>query len=82
MVFEILKLTKCVVNIWSHLIGAALFAALPVYLYKAEIPPRYAVASKEDMVVCGIYFVGVTTCFCLSALSVMSLMVHENDKIL
>ncbi|KAA8576502.1 hypothetical protein EYC84_006613 [Monilinia fructicola] len=56
------------INIWSHLIGAALFAALPVYLYKAEIPPRYAVASKEDMVVCGIYFVGVTTCFCLSAL--------------
>ncbi|KAF5878518.1 putative hemolysin-iii channel protein [Botrytis fragariae] len=39
-----------VVNIWSHLIGAALFVALPVYLYKAEIPPRYAVATKEDIV--------------------------------
>ncbi|KAK6614342.1 hemolysin III family channel protein [Botrytis cinerea] len=40
-----------IVNIWSHLIGAALFVALPVYLYKAEIPPRYAVATKEDIVV-------------------------------
>ncbi|KAB8302619.1 hypothetical protein EYC80_005989 [Monilinia laxa] len=56
------------INIWSHLIGAALFVALPVCLYKAEIPPRYAVTTKEDIVVCGIYFVGVTTCFCLSAL--------------
>ncbi|KAF7906232.1 hypothetical protein EAF00_000511 [Botryotinia globosa] len=56
------------INIWSHLIGAALFVALPVYLYKAEIPPRYAVATKEDIVVCGIYFSGVAICFCLSAL--------------
>ncbi|TGO18108.1 hypothetical protein BTUL_0012g00520 [Botrytis tulipae] len=56
------------INIWSHLIGAALFVALPVYLYKAEIPPRYAVATKEDIVVCGIYFLGVAICFCLSAL--------------
>ncbi|KAK8911391.1 hypothetical protein QC760_000427 [Botrytis cinerea] len=56
------------INIWSHLIGAALFVALPVYLYKAEIPPRYAVATKEDIVVCGMYFLGVAICFCLSAL--------------
>ncbi|KAM3070914.1 hypothetical protein ACMFMG_009826 [Clarireedia jacksonii] len=56
------------INIWSHLIGAALFASLPVYLYRAELPSRYAAATKADVVVCVIYFVGVAICFSLSAL--------------
>jgi len=56
------------VNIYSHLIGAALFVALPLYLFKAEISPRYLIASAEDVVVCSIYFMGVAICFSLSAM--------------
>jgi len=55
------------VNIYSHLVGSAVFIAIPVYLFKNEIPPRYAVASRADVVVCLTYFVGVAICFCLSA---------------
>ncbi|PMD40096.1 hemolysin-III channel protein-like protein Izh2 [Hyaloscypha variabilis F] len=55
------------VNIYTHLLGAAIFLALPLVLFKKEIPPRYALASKADIVVCLIYFLGVAICFCLSA---------------
>lgn len=57
------------VNIHSHLIGAGVFFALPWYLYRTEIPPRYAMADLEDKVVFFIYFVSVAICFCLSATS-------------
>ena len=60
--------TSPAVNIYSHLMGAALFVALPLYLSKAEIPPRYLVATTEDIIVCTIYFTGVAICFCLSAM--------------
>ncbi|KAE9381687.1 hemolysin-III channel protein-like protein Izh2 [Stipitochalara longipes BDJ] len=55
------------VNIYTHLLGAAIFLALPLVLFKKEIPPRYDTASKADIVVCLIYFLGVAICFCLSA---------------
>ena len=58
-----------IVNIYSHVIGAAIFFALPVYLVKTEIPPRYLIAIAADKVVCLIYCLGVAICFCLSALS-------------
>ncbi|KAH7364183.1 hemolysin-III related-domain-containing protein [Rhexocercosporidium sp. MPI-PUGE-AT-0058] len=56
------------VNIYSHLIGSAIFIVIPVYLFKNEIPPRYAVATWQDVVVCLTYFLGVAICFCLSAI--------------
>jgi adiponectin receptor len=60
--------TDPAVNIYSHLIGAVLFAALPLYLLRTEIPPRYLVATTEDIIVFAIYFAGVAICFCLSAM--------------
>ncbi|KAH9221640.1 hemolysin-III related-domain-containing protein [Leptodontidium sp. 2 PMI_412] len=56
------------VNIYSHLIGSAIFVAIPVYLFKNEIPPRWDVATWQDVVVCLTYFFGVAICFFLSAI--------------
>lgn len=56
------------VNIYSHIIGSAIFIVIPVYLFKNEIPPRYAVATWADVGVCLTYFVGVAICFGLSAI--------------
>ncbi|KAF8866411.1 putative membrane protein [Acephala macrosclerotiorum] len=55
------------VNIYSHLIGAAIFLLLPVYFYRNEIPPRYTIATTADIMVFITYFMGVAICFCLSA---------------
>ncbi len=55
-------------NIYLHLVGAAIFFALPLCLFWEEIPPRYAKATKVDIVVCLIYFFGVAICFSLSAM--------------
>ena len=55
-------------KIYSHLIGAALFLALPIYFVETDIPPRYAIATVADIVVCTIYFIGVAVCFCLSTM--------------
>ncbi|KAH8780606.1 hemolysin-III channel protein-like protein Izh2 [Hyaloscypha sp. PMI_1271] len=55
------------VNIYSHLIGSMLFVVLPIYIFRAEIPPRYKVATSADIGVCLIYFIGVAICFLLSA---------------
>ncbi|KAE9367450.1 hemolysin-III channel protein-like protein Izh2 [Stipitochalara longipes BDJ] len=55
------------VNIYSHLIGSLLFAALPIYIFRTEIPPRYKVATSTDIGACSIYFIGVAICFLLSA---------------
>jgi adiponectin receptor len=57
------------VNIFTHLIGTAIFLVLPLFLYGKEIPPRYALATPADIVVCLTYFLGVAICFCLSATS-------------
>ncbi|KUJ22473.1 HlyIII-domain-containing protein [Mollisia scopiformis] len=55
------------VNIYSHLIGAAIFFILPAYLFRKEIPLRYAVATAADIIVFSAYFFGGAICFCLSA---------------
>ena len=52
-------------NIFSHLIGALLFLALPFMLYR-ELSQRYSTASIGDTVVFGLYLFGVATCFVLS----------------
>ncbi|KAH8814042.1 hemolysin-III channel protein-like protein Izh2 [Hyaloscypha sp. PMI_1271] len=55
------------VNIYTHLLGAAIFLALPFFIFKKEIPARYVIATQADVVVCSTYFLGVAICFCLSA---------------
>lgn len=54
------------VNIFSHLTGAILFCAIPYFVFTAEIPPRYAVATLADRIVCSAYFLGVAVCFVFS----------------
>lgn len=56
------------VNIWSHIAGALLFFALPIWIFNAEIPPRYAVATTADKIACSLYFIGVALCFSLSVI--------------
>ncbi|CAN8096064.1 unnamed protein product [Discula destructiva] len=54
------------VNIYSHIVGAAVFLLLPVYVFAVSIPPRYQVATTADVLVCSTYFLGVAACFILS----------------
>ncbi|TGO19419.1 hypothetical protein BTUL_0004g00550 [Botrytis tulipae] len=54
-----------VVNIHSHLIGAILFALLPIYIYHTLLP-RYHDATTADLVVFALFFGGVAVCFGLS----------------
>lgn len=54
------------VNIYSHIIGACIFLALPLYFFTTEVPPRFAIATWVDVAVCSTYFVGVAICFALS----------------
>ncbi|KAK8029658.1 hemolysin-III channel protein-like protein Izh2 [Apiospora rasikravindrae] len=56
------------VSIFSHIVGALLFLSLPYHIFNTEIPPRYAVATTADIVVCSIYFGGVAVCFTLSTI--------------
>ncbi|KAI1372805.1 hemolysin-III channel protein-like protein Izh2 [Hypoxylon crocopeplum] len=56
------------VNIFSHIIGAILFLALPIHVFTTEVPPRYRLATTADVLVCSIYFLGVAVCFTLSTL--------------
>ncbi|TGO39102.1 hypothetical protein BHYA_0060g00130 [Botrytis hyacinthi] len=53
------------VNIHSHLIGAILFALLPIYIYHTLLP-RYHNAATADLVVFALFFGGVAVCFGLS----------------
>ncbi|PQE28196.1 hemolysin-III channel Izh2 protein [Rutstroemia sp. NJR-2017a WRK4] len=55
------------VNIYSHLLGALLFALLPIYIYCVAVP-RMGDAKVADLVVFGIFFFGVACCFSLSSL--------------
>ncbi|KAH7264851.1 hemolysin-III related-domain-containing protein [Fusarium redolens] len=64
---SILSIHNETVNIWSHILGCILFLVIPVYVFTTEIPPRYKVATREDIAVRTIYFIGVTICFFLSA---------------
>ncbi|KAI1770053.1 hemolysin-III channel protein-like protein Izh2 [Hypoxylon cercidicola] len=54
------------VNIFSHVFGAMLFIALPLYVFRTEVPPRYRIATMADIIVCSVYFLGVAVCFTLS----------------
>ena len=62
-------LSDFIVNIFSHLLGAALFFSLPVIVYNT-IRDRYDSASTGDILVFSTFFFGVAICFLLSALCV------------
>ncbi|KAJ0156136.1 Uncharacterized protein HZ326_1527 [Fusarium oxysporum f. sp. albedinis] len=49
----------CQVNVWSHILGYDLFLVIPVYVFNTKIPPRYKVATRENIAVCTIYFTGL-----------------------
>ncbi|KAF1828931.1 HlyIII-domain-containing protein [Decorospora gaudefroyi] len=54
------------VNIYSHLIGAALAAISGVALYYI-LEPRYETATREDVCAFGCYFAGAVACMGMSA---------------
>lgn len=55
------------VNIYSHVIGAAIFLTAPIYTYQA-LYHRYSLATQADIFVFSTFFYGVSTCFLLSAI--------------
>ncbi|KAK8046034.1 hemolysin-iii channel protein [Apiospora saccharicola] len=57
-----------ILSIFSHVLGALLFLSLPYHIFNTEIPPRYAVATRADVMVCSVYFGGVAICFILSTM--------------
>lgn len=71
------------VNIYSHVLGALLFLALPGWVFNMidfdlgiALPQRYQVATPTDIVVCTTYLVGVAVCFLLS-MGFHTLMAHS-----
>ena len=54
------------VNIYSHIIGAAIFLTAPIYTYQA-LHLRYPQADHADILVFSTFFYGVSICFILSA---------------
>lgn len=54
------------VNIWTHLIGAALAAVTAVVLY-STIRPRFVMATREDVMVFSSFFLSAVTCLGMSA---------------
>ena len=54
------------VNIYSHIIGAAIFLTAPIYTYRAFYL-RYPLATQADIFAFSTFFYGVSVCFVLSA---------------
>jgi adiponectin receptor len=53
------------VNIYTHLVGAAIFFFASYFLYN-ELEPRYETASKEDVYVFSCFFAGAVACLGMS----------------
>ena len=53
------------VNIWSHMLGAAVFLSWPIYSY-LQVSPRYEKANPGDKEALFVYLLGVIVCFVLS----------------
>jgi len=53
-------------NIYSHLLGAIFFTSMSAVLYQV-LEPRYATASRADVVAFGCFFVGAALCLGMSA---------------
>lgn len=54
------------INIYSHVVGAAIFLIAPVFAYEA-LYLRYPLASPADIFVFSTFFYGVSICFVFSA---------------
>ena len=54
-------------NIFSHLIGSALFFTLPIPVYYSLQQPKYTTATTADVIVFSTFFLGIGICFALSA---------------
>lgn len=54
------------VNIYSHLLGAILFAIGGIVLW-TTLEPRYETASRKDVYVFGCFFLGAVVCLAMSA---------------
>lgn len=54
------------INIYSHVIGAAIFLIAPIYAYQA-LYLRYPLATPTDIFVFSTFFYGVSICFVFSA---------------
>ncbi len=54
------------VNVYSHVIGAAIFLTAPICTYQA-LYLRYPLATEADVFVFSTFFYGVSICFVLSA---------------
>lgn len=54
------------VNIWTHLIGAALSLITALFLY-TSLQPRYQMATSEDLTVFSCFFLGCAVCLGMSA---------------
>lgn len=55
------------VNIWSHLLGCAIFAASSAYIYAVARPRYLAHANAADVAVFGCFFGGAMVCLGMSA---------------
>ena len=56
------------VNIWTHLLGAWLFALAGTAIITGTIlAPRYEIATRQDMMVFACFFLGAMTCLGMSA---------------
>ncbi|KAF3007495.1 hypothetical protein E8E13_005343 [Curvularia kusanoi] len=53
------------VNIYTHLVGSAIFLLTSYFLYN-ELQPRYETASKEDVYVFSCFFAGAVACLGMS----------------
>ena len=54
------------VNIWTHLLGAALAAITAVVMYGA-IKPRYEMATQDDVMVFSCFFMSAVACLGMSS---------------
>jgi adiponectin receptor len=54
------------VNIWTHLIGAALAVLTGLCLY-VIVRPRFEMATREDVIVFSCFFLGAVACLGMSA---------------
>ena len=51
-------------NIWTHLVGAAIFVLMAIYLYASN----YQSMSWSDVLVFGVYFVSIISCLLFSSI--------------
>ncbi|EPS38644.1 hypothetical protein H072_7578 [Dactylellina haptotyla CBS 200.50] len=64
---SILAIHNETINIWTHIVGCIIFLVIPIYVFTTEIPPRYKIATAEDVAVCTVYFIGAAICLFLSS---------------